>query len=137
MRVFLDSSALAKKYIAEKWSEKILAIWQEAEDISLSILCVPEVLSACNRLRREKKLDEKGYQAIKGGFFRDIEETNLINVVPLVIEGAVSCLERGTMRTFDAIHVASAMSIGSELFVTADPRQAEGARAMKLRTELV
>ena len=137
MRVFLDSSALAKKYIAEKWSEKILAIWQEAEDISLSILCVPEVLSACNRLRREKKLDEKGYQAIKGGFFLDIEETNLINVVPSIIESAVNCFERGTMRTLDAIHVVSTMSIGSELFVTSDPRQAEGARAMKLRTELV
>jgi len=137
MRIFLDSSALAKKYIAEKGSERILALWREAEDISLSILCVPEVLSACNRLRREKKLDQKGYQAIKDGFFRDLEDTNLINVVPTIIEGAVSCLEDGTIRTLDAIHVASAMSIGCELFVTSDPRQAEGARAMKLQTELV
>ena len=137
MRVFLDSSALAKRYIAEKGSERILALWQEADDISLSILCVPEVLSACNRLRREKKLDQKGYQAIKDGFFRDIEDTDLINVVPTIIEGAVSCLAGGTMRTLDAIHVASAMSVGSELFVTSDPRQAEGARAMKLKTELV
>ncbi|MGA2642014.1 MAG: type II toxin-antitoxin system VapC family toxin [Spirochaetia bacterium] len=137
MRVFLDSSALAKKYIAEKGSERILALWQEAEDISLSILCVPEVLTACNRLRREKKLNQKEYQAIKGDFFRDVEDANLINVVPTIIEGAVNCLEGGTMRTLDAIHVASAMSIGSELFVTSDPRQAEGARAMKLQTELV
>jgi predicted nucleic acid-binding protein len=137
MRIYLDSSALAKKYIAEKGSERILTIWQEAEDISLSILSVPEVLSACNRLRREKKLDEKGYEAIKGGFLLDIEDTTLINVVPSIIEGAVRCLGGGTMRTLDAIHVASAMSIGSELFVTSDPRQAEGARAMKLQTELV
>ena len=137
MRVFLDSSALAKKYIAEKGSERILALWQEAEDVSLSILCVPEVLSACNRLRREKKLDQRGYQAIKDGFFRDLEDTNLVNVVPTIIEGAVNCLEGGTIRTLDAIHVASAMSIGSELFVTSDPRQAQGARAMKLKTELV
>jgi hypothetical protein len=137
MRVFLDSSALAKKYVAEKGSERILALWQEAEEISLSILCVPEVLSACNRLRREKKLDQKGYQAIKQDFFRDLEDTNLVNVVPTIIEGAVNCLEGGTIRTLDAIHVASAMSIGSELFVTSDPRQAEGARTMKLQTELV
>jgi uncharacterized protein len=137
MKVFLDSSALAKKYIAEKGSERILALWQTAEDISLSILCVPEVLSACSRLWREKKLDEHGYQAIKNGFLRDIEDTNLINVVPAIIEGAISCLEGGTMRTLDAIHVASAISIGSELFVTSDARQAEGARAMKLQTELV
>ena len=92
MRVFLDSSALAKRYIAEKGSERILALWQEAEDISLSILCVPEVLSACNRLRREKKLDQKGYQAIKDGFFRDLEDTTLINVIPTKIESAVNCL---------------------------------------------
>jgi uncharacterized protein len=137
MRVFLDSSALAKKYIAEKGSERVVALWQAAGDISLSILCVPEVLSACSRLWREKKLDQKGYQAIKNGLLRDIEDTNLINVVPTIIEGAVSCLEGGTMRTLDAIHVASALSIGSDLFVTSDPRQAEGARAMKLKTELV
>ena len=137
MRVFLDSSALAKKYIAEKGSERILALWQEAEDISLSILCVPEVLSACNRLRRERKLDQKGYQAIKDSLLRDIEDTNLVNVVPAIIEGAIRCLEGGTMRTLDAIHVASAMSAECELFVTSDPRQAKGARTMKLSTELV
>jgi len=137
MRVFLDSSALAKKYIAEKGSEKVLALWQEAEDISLSILCVPEVMSACNRLRREKKLDQKGYKAIKDGLFRDIEDTSLINVVPVIVEAAVRCLEGGTMRTLDAIHVASALSDECDLFVTSDPRQAEGARAMRLPTELV
>jgi hypothetical protein len=137
MKVFLDSSALAKKYISEKGSQRVMALWHEATDISLSILCVPEVLSACNRLRREKRLDQKGYQAIKDGFFRDLEDTNLINVVPTIIEGAVRCLEEGTMRTLDAIHVASAMFTGSNLFVTSDPRQAEGARAMKLQTELV
>jgi predicted nucleic acid-binding protein len=38
MRVFLDSSALAKKYIAERGSERILALWEEAEDISLTRL---------------------------------------------------------------------------------------------------
>jgi predicted nucleic acid-binding protein len=137
MRVFLDSSALAKKYIEEKGSERILALWKEAEEIALSILCVPEVLSACNRLLREKKLDREDYQAVKRGFLRDIEETTLVNVVPAIIEGAVKCLEAGTMRTLDAIHVASAVSSGCELFVTSDPRQADGARAMNLRTELL
>ena len=137
MRVFLDSSALAKKYIAEHGSERMMALWRQAEDISLSILCVPEVLSACNRLRREKKLDDKTYRAIKQVFLHDIEDTNLINVVPAIIEGAVNCLEGGTMRTLDAIHVASAMFSGSELFVPSDSRQAAGARAMKLQTELV
>ena len=137
MRVFLDSSALAKKYIAEKGSERMMALWRDAEDISLSILCVPEVLSACNRLRREKKLDDATYRAIKQVFLHDIEDTNLVTVVPAIIEGAVSCLEGGTMRTLDAIHVASAMSSGAELFVTSDSRQAAGARAMKLQTELV
>jgi predicted nucleic acid-binding protein len=137
MRVFLDSSAFAKKYIAEKGSEKVMALWQEAEDISLSILCVPEVLSACNRLRREKKLDQKAYKAIKDGLLRDIEDTSLINVVPVIVDGAVRCLEGGTMRTLDAIHVASAMSAECDVFVTSDPRQAEGARAMRLATELL
>ncbi|MGA2480953.1 MAG: type II toxin-antitoxin system VapC family toxin [Spirochaetia bacterium] len=137
MRVFLDSSALAKKYIAEKGSERVRALWQAAEEISLSVLCVPEVLSACIRLMREKKIDKNDYQAIKSGFLHDIEDTSLINVVPAIIVGAVRCLEGATMRTLDAIHVASAMSIGSDLFVTADSRQAEGARAMKLQTELV
>lgn len=137
MRVFLDSSAFAKRYIAEEGSERVLALWQKAEDVSLSILCVPEVLSACNRLRRETKLNQKEYSAIKDSLFRDIEDTSLINVVPMIIEDAVRCLEGGTVRTLDAIHVASALSAQCDLFVTSDPRQAEGARAMGLPTELV
>jgi predicted nucleic acid-binding protein len=58
-------------------------------------------------------------------------------VVPSVIETAVRCLEKGTARTLDTIHVASAASIGIDLFITSDSRQAESARAMKLRVEIV
>jgi predicted nucleic acid-binding protein len=53
------------------------------------------------------------------------------------VAGAAADLALPTLRTLDAIHVASAQSVGAELaaFVTYDTRQAEAAGAAGLRVE--
>jgi uncharacterized protein with PIN domain len=52
MRIFLDTSAYAKRFIKEEGSEKIDEILASADELSLSIICVPELLSAMNRRLR-------------------------------------------------------------------------------------
>ena len=59
MRLFLDSSAFAKRFVEETGS-------QEVEDLcSQSIICVPEIISALNRRLREKLLTQDEYVKIK------------------------------------------------------------------------
>ena len=62
MRVFFDSSAFAKRYISEPGTDKVLAWCDQATEIGLSAIALPEIISAFCRLRREGKVDDTQYR---------------------------------------------------------------------------
>ncbi len=137
MRILLDSSALAKRYVSEPGTEQVLRRCREADEIVLSVLCVPELISAFNRLRREGKLSESRYRRLKSDLAADLEQATIIDLTPSVVHRTVFCLEHAPFRTLDAIHVASAIESLCDLFISADRRQCEAAARLKLRTENV
>lgn len=132
MRVFLDSSALAKRYIAEPGSEAVRAICRDAEEIVLSAVCLPEMISALNRLRREGKMGEDVYLDLKTRIQDDLTEVELTGLTQEVLRSAITCLERSTIRTLDAIHVATAKEQACDVLVSADRRQCTTAGDMGL-----
>ena len=50
MKIFFDSSAFAKRYIDEPGSDSVEAICQNATELALSVICMPEIISAMNRI---------------------------------------------------------------------------------------
>jgi uncharacterized protein len=56
MKTFFDSSAYAKRFIEEHGSNDIDAICAKTTNLALSIICMPEIISALNRRLREKNL---------------------------------------------------------------------------------
>ena len=46
LNVFFDSSALAKRYIEEKGSDQVQAILSSASALAVSVICIPEIVSA-------------------------------------------------------------------------------------------
>ena len=137
MRVFLDSSALVKRYIDEPGKERVLQHCRDADEIVLSVLCAPELLSAFNRLRREEKISASNYRRLKIDLAADLEQATIVDLTPSVVHRTVSFLERAALRTLDAIQLASASESMCDLFLTADRRQCEAAARLKLRTENV
>ena len=77
MQLFLDSSALAKRYISELGSDVVNSHCKNASQITISIISVVEILSVFNRLKREKRLTPKVYRALKNSFLNDISEARL------------------------------------------------------------
>lgn len=137
MRIFLDSSALAKRYIFEPGTEQVLRRCREADEIVLSALCVPELISAFNRLRREGKLTAARYRRLKGDLAADLEQATIVDLTPSVVHRTIFCLEHAPLRALDAIHAASAAESLCDLFISADRRQCEAAARLKLRIENV
>lgn len=137
MRLFLDSSALAKRYVLEAGSDHVITECREATEIILSILAIPEIFSGLNRLKREGKIAKKNYSVIKTNFAKDVEEATIVQMTSMVIEKTILCLETNPVRTLDAIQIASAVESVCDLFLTADVRQSEAARRMKLPCRLV
>lgn len=132
MRLFLDSSALTKRYVEEAGSDVVLAQCRAASEIVLSLLAVPEVLSALNRLRRARALRPVMYRRLKAALLADADQASVIDVTPAVVATAVRCLERTEVRTLDALQIASAVEGGAEVFLSADGRQLLAARVMGL-----
>ena len=135
MNVFLDSSALAKRYIQEPGSDRLEEVLFSASSLGVSVICVSEVVSALCRRRRERKLSPQEYLKAKQALFEDIEDASVVNVTEQIMARALELLERWPLRPSDALHVASAAEWSAELFVSADEKQCTAARGYGLQVE--
>ena len=137
MNVFFDSSALAKRYIEEKGSDRLQAIISSASALGVSVICIPELISALCRRRRETRLSSRQYREAKAAVFADIEDASVIGISEEVIARSVELLEHFPLRSADALHIACAAEWSAELFVSADERQARAARAHGLPVKVL
>jgi hypothetical protein len=137
MRVFFDSSAFVKRYISEAGTETVLNWCDQATEIGLSAISLPEIISAFCRLRREDKIDDIQYRRLKAMLLADIEDAAICDLTPAVLAQSISSLETNVLRGMDAIHIGSAVSLKADVFISADHRQCEAAAQAGLRVEAV
>jgi hypothetical protein len=133
LNVFLDSSALVKRYIQERGTDEVEEILSSASSLGVAIISLSEIISALCRRRREGKLSQRQYSKAKQMLFEDIEDSSVVNITDRVIARAVELLERWPLRSSDSMHVACAAEWSAELFVSADKRQCIAARGYGLR----
>ncbi|MFZ4394325.1 MAG: type II toxin-antitoxin system VapC family toxin [Kiritimatiellia bacterium] len=137
MKTLFDSSAFAKRYIEEEGSQAVDDICQRTTSLALSVLCVPEIISALNRRLRERRLSRQDYFTAKDRLSADVADTVVIALTPEVVSRAILLLETNDLRALDAIHVACALEWGAEAFVSADDRQIKAARKSGLKTQFI
>lgn len=133
MKVFLDTSAFAKRYIAESGSDKVLELCQRADSLVVSVICLPELISALTRLVRERKLAKGDYRKLKRDAMADLADADICQLTPDVLNKGVMLLESHPLRGMDAIHVASALAVEPDIFVSADRRQHAAAKKAGLK----
>ena len=137
MKTFFDSSAYAKRFVEEKGSEVIEEICLNTTELALSIVCVPEIISALNRRLREKNINQNNYRIAKTRLLEEIEDVVILNITPTVIMRSIELLENITLKAMDALHVASAIEWKPDLFVSSDIRQTETAQKSGLQTQFI
>ncbi len=135
MKVFFDTSALTKKYVLEKGSERIIEILSKAEKKIISIICFPEIVSVLSRLRREKTITDSQYQKLRAFIIDDLRNFYLCELTTPVIKRSVVLLESVSLKTLDALQIACAIETQSEIFISADHQQILAARQAGLKVE--
>jgi predicted nucleic acid-binding protein len=133
MKVFFDSSAFAKRYIAEPGSEETEKICSQATTLGVSSICLPEIISALCRLRRQSVITGDQYQNAKHALLKDLEDALICNITPSVIKQSIHVLETNRVRTLDALHVACALEFDAEAFVSSDIEQLSAAKSAGLK----
>ncbi|MFM8719882.1 MAG: type II toxin-antitoxin system VapC family toxin [Chthoniobacterales bacterium] len=137
MRTCVDSSAFAKRFIEEEGSAKIEDICSRATELGLSVLCVPEIISALNRRRREGNLTSVQYRQAKQRLLEDVRDADIIQLTPDVIAESIEVLESTPLRGADALHIACAIEWGAELFASSDKAQLTAAKKAGLSVRAV
>ncbi|MCJ7709269.1 MAG: type II toxin-antitoxin system VapC family toxin [Chloroflexi bacterium] len=119
--MYLDASALVRLAILEPGADELAALVNTASEIVTSSVALVEVRRAL--ARSEPDYDP---EIITG-------RCTVIDLDPGIIRQA-GLLAPPTLRSLDAIHVASALAIAKDLdaFVTCDQRQASAAVAAGL-----
>jgi predicted nucleic acid-binding protein len=133
VKLFLDTSAFAKRYVAEPGSDKVLKLCRSAERLAVSVICLPEIVSTLNRLVRERELSAAKYQTLKIRLLSDLGDADICGITTQVLGSVIQLLESKALRAADAIHVACAMAYRADTFASADRRQLAADRKARLR----
>jgi len=115
MILYLDTSALVKRYFREPYSDDVIFRWKSASHIVTSFVAYAETLASMYRKKREAGLADTLIRNIADTFRKDwesfirVEVNNELNgYIDRVVEGY-------PLRGLDAIHLASAMVIHEKL----------------------
>ena len=137
MRILFDTSALLKRYLPESGRAAVLELMGQARPIVAAPHCKVELYAALNRVRRETGADALAYQRTCEEVERNFADFDVVPLTTVLERAAVRALEASPMRAPDALHVGAGVAAGVDLFVTADRRQYEGARAVGLKASLL
>lgn len=137
MKTYLDSSSFAKRFVEEEGGDQVELTCSQASELGLSVICVPEVLSALNRRKRERRLTTVQYGKAKRRLLDDVRDADIVNLTSSVIGTAISVLETSPVRAMDALHVACALEWGADLFASSDDRQLKAANNAGMQTRQI
>jgi uncharacterized protein len=133
---YFDTSVLVKRYVNEPGSTRARELLRRLSVVS-SALAPIEAISAIRRRLRVGEVDEREARAMIRRLANDRGGWQLINVEPTILARAELLVRDVTLRTLDAIHVASALVVVEGMarrvpFVTADANQRAAAQRFHL-----
>ncbi len=111
MILYLDSSALVKRYFKEAFTDEVLEKWRNAEAVVTSAVAYAETLSAIYRKNRESKLDEGTLLQLIQALQSEWDGLIRIQVTDELNKYIDMAFQKGLLRGFDAVHLASALVI--------------------------
>lgn len=129
LSLYVDSSALLKRYVDEPDSE-LADSFLRGEDVLLTARhTIVEVRRNLARL-----LEGRDLSRARTAFTRDVELLSIVELDETTCEMAAAISELTGVRTLDALHLAAAQRVGGPAvpFLTFDIRQAQAARALGL-----
>ena len=129
MSLYVDSSALLKRYVEEPDSETADSLLRSDPSLLTARHTIVEVRRNLARL-----LEEREAAAARSAFMQDLGVLSIIELDEVTCELAAAIAELTAVRTLDALHLAAAQRVGGQdvPFLTFDLRQAQAARGLGL-----
>ena len=139
MILYLDTSALVKKYFRESGSNKVLSQWRKARAVATSSIAYAEALASFCRKKREANISANLFHAVLASFREDWKSLICVQVNDDLNDIIAKILSHHPLRGFDSIHLASALILHEAvpedfLFACFDKRLVKAAVAEGLKS---
>jgi predicted nucleic acid-binding protein len=108
--VYLDASALVKRYVAERGSREVIELTTAAEIVATSLISRAEVAAAFARAVRLGVLDQDGGRRAQRKFSREWPDLARVPVSEALVSRAETLAWDYGLRGYDAVQLASALT---------------------------
>ena len=126
MTLYVDSSALLKRYVDEPDSDRAVELLSTDPTLVTGRHTVVEV-----RRNLARVLSPTDATVARAAFATDLTSFSIVELDANTCELAATIAEQTSVRTLDALHLGAARRLGTQLtFVTFDVRQAHAARSL-------
>ena len=142
--VYLDSSAIVKRYMKEPGSDLVRSFYLKAYSgdikLSYSLWNIGEVLGVIDKARHMDRLDENTFKIVKERFLLETRRTTKLGlavIVPVktrILMDAWKLIENHHIYEADALQIATAKRLNAKNFLTADSKLHEIAEKENLHS---
>jgi predicted nucleic acid-binding protein len=110
--LYLDSSALVKRYVMEAGSKAVTSRFESGEKIYTSVLTYAEVHAAIGRKYREKELSATEREKLIDDFMSDwLFSLSILELTANTMSALPSLCQLYSLKASDAIHLSAAFSL--------------------------
>lgn len=136
--IYFDSSALVKRYIEEKGSDKVNALLEEKSVAATSRLTYAEILAAITRRHKAGDIETPAFEKIKKAFKADWKSFTVVEMRTEVFEFVDTVIDRHALKGADSVHLSTALWLKQTMnedvvFVASDLELLKAAKAEKVR----
>ena len=143
---YLDTSALVKRYVMEVGSGWVNGLYRLPNSFLVtSVISLAETGASLARKRRMGEIDDETYQHLLQMMRREFGRVHVVmDIERMLVDLAVDLTVRHPLRGYDAVHLASALLVPSQVaplrpvsvtFVSADRALLAAAMAEGLAAE--
>ncbi len=135
--IYLDTSALIKRFLAEPGSPRVYSLLTSEPGVATAKIAYAEAYGALARKQRAGDLSRAQYALAARRFEEEWQVLTRIDLHDEILVLARDLIQRHPLRGLDAIHLASAISLKRALheditFAAADAQLLRAAKAERL-----
>lgn len=120
MITYVDTSSLLKLVIDEDGSERAELLWDSADALASVALIVVEGRAALAAARRGERLGISQYRRAREEFATLVDGLTIVEVTEDLIADAADLAENESLRGYDAVHLAAALTVEATVLTSAD-----------------
>jgi predicted nucleic acid-binding protein len=135
--IYLDTSALVKRFVQEKGSPLVRSLVQTANAVATAKIAYAEIFAGLTRKLREGRVSKTQYSLACRQFENDWQAYVRVELQDDTLLLARDLIQRHPLKGFDAVHLASALRLKVALgevmrFAAADKNLLKAAQAENL-----